>query len=71
VMDVFGARMISRRFDHGIETRLYQKDLRTVLDTASEVGQELPAGAVILRQIEKLMDEGRGRDDFAALIDML
>ncbi|MBX3664831.1 MAG: NAD(P)-dependent oxidoreductase [Burkholderiales bacterium] len=71
VMDLFGRRMVERNFDNGIDTRLYHKDLGIVLDLAHESRVALPAGALVLQQINALMGQDRGREDLAALITVL
>lgn len=71
VMDIFGKRMVERNFANGIDTRLYHKDLGMVLDLAHEAGVALPAGALVMQQINALMGQGRGRDDMGVLITLL
>lgn len=71
VMEVFGARMVSRNFANGIDTRLYHKDLGIVLDLAHGAQVPAPAAALVLQQINALMAQDRGRDDLAALITVL
>ena len=46
VLDLFGARMASRDFSAGIESRLYHKDLDIALNLAHQEGTALPAAAV-------------------------
>lgn len=71
VMEVFGARMVSRNFGNGIDTRLYHKDLGIVLDLAHDARVPAPAAALVQQQINALMAQDRGRDDLAALITVL
>ena len=71
VMEIFGKRMVDRNFANGIDTRLYHKDLGMVLDLAHEAGIALPAGALVMQQINALMGQGRGRDDMGVLITLL
>lgn len=71
VMELFGRRMVERNFANGIDTRLYHKDLGIVLDLAHEACVAMPAGALVLQQINALMGQGRGRDDLGALITIL
>lgn len=68
VLDVFGGRMATRQFDDGIETRLYHKDLQTVLTLARSLGVSLPAGDVVMRFLDELMAEGNDRNDLSALV---
>lgn len=71
VMELFGKRMVERNFGNGIDTRLYHKDLGIVLDLAHEACVAMPAGALVMQQINALMGQGRGRDDLGALITIL
>lgn len=71
VMELFGKRMVERNFAHGIDTRLYHKDLGIVLELAREAGIASPGGAAVMQQINALMGQGRGQDDLAALITVL
>lgn len=71
VMEIFGKRMVDRNFANGIDTRLYHKDLGMVLDLAHEAGIALPAGALVMQQINALMGQDRGRDDMGVLITLL
>jgi 2-hydroxy-3-oxopropionate reductase len=71
VLDLFGARMIERRFDAGIPIRLYDKDLRMVLQLAADAGQPLPAAHLVMAHIEQLMTDGRGDSDLSVLISAI
>lgn len=71
VMEVFGARMVSKDFANGIDTRLYHKDLGIVLELAHGAQVPAPAAALVLQQINALMAQNRGHDDLAALITVL
>ncbi len=71
VMEIFGKRMVERNFANGIDTRLYHKDLGMVLDLAHQAGIALPAGALVMQQINALMGQDRGRDDMGVLITLL
>ena len=71
VLDLFGERMIERRFEAGIPIRLYDKDLRMVLELATRTGQEVPAARVVMAHLEQLMAGGSGDKDLSLLIDAL
>lgn len=71
VLDLFGERMIDRRFEAGIPIRLYDKDLRMVLQLAADTGQPLPAAHVVMAHIERLMADGRGDNDLSMLISAI
>jgi 2-hydroxy-3-oxopropionate reductase len=71
VLDLFGARMVAREFNAGIETRLYHKDLHTVLDMAREARQPVPAASMVMRHIDTLMNEQAGGKDLSILIELV
>ena len=71
VLDVFGARMASRDFRAGIESRLYHKDLDIALRLAHDRGAALPAASLTMQFINALMGRERGRDDLSALIAVI
>jgi 2-hydroxy-3-oxopropionate reductase len=71
VLDLFGERMVERRFEAGIPVRLYDKDLRMVLRLAADTGQRLPAAQIVMAHIEQLMTDGRGDHDLSVLISAL
>ena len=71
VLDLFGARMASRDFGAGIESRLYHKDLDIALGLAHERGAALPAAALTMQFVNALIGRGRERDDLSALITVV
>jgi 2-hydroxy-3-oxopropionate reductase len=71
VLDVFGERMAQRQFTPGMATRLYDKDLNVVLDLAAEVGQPVPAAAVVRKHLDRLVARGDADKDLAALIQIV
>jgi 2-hydroxy-3-oxopropionate reductase len=71
VLDLFGARMVAREFNAGIETRLYHKDLHTVLDMAREARQPVPAASLVMHHIDTLMNEQAGGKDLSVLIELV
>lgn len=70
VLDLFGSRMASRDFRAGIETRLYHKDLGTVMDLFHRLHIEAPAAERTEDYVDALVAQGRGSDDLAALISL-
>lgn len=71
VLDFFGRRMVERDFAAGIESRLYHKDMRIVLELAHELGLALPAAALTMQNINALMGRGEGGDDLSSLIKVV
>ena len=71
VLDLFGKRMVEREFSAGIETRLYHKDLHIVLALAHELGQGVPAAALVMQHINALVGRGESRNDLSALLRII
>lgn len=71
VLELFGKRMVERDFAAGIEARLYHKDLDIVLGLAHELGQALPAGALVMQHINALIGRRQGGSDLSALITVI
>jgi 2-hydroxy-3-oxopropionate reductase len=71
VLDVFGERMAQRQFTPGMATRLYDKDLKIVLDLAREAGQNLPAALVVRTHLDDMVARGDADKDLAALIQIV
>jgi 2-hydroxy-3-oxopropionate reductase len=71
VLELFGKRMVERDFAAGIEARLYHKDLDIVLALAHELGQALPAGALVMQHINALIGRRQGGSDLSALITVI
>lgn len=71
VLDLFGKRMVERRFENGIDTRLYYKDLDIALNLAHELGLAVPAAALTMQNVNALIGRGEGRNDLSALIKVV
>jgi 2-hydroxy-3-oxopropionate reductase len=71
VMELFGKRMVERDFSAGIETRLYHKDLAIALGVAHELGQALPAAAVVMQHVNGAIGAGDGRSDLSAILKVI
>ncbi|MGZ8203501.1 MAG: NAD(P)-dependent oxidoreductase [Burkholderiales bacterium] len=68
VLELFGKRMVDRDFSAGIETRLYHKDLAIVLGIAHELGQGLPAAAVVMQHVNAAIGSGWANDDLSSIL---
>jgi 2-hydroxy-3-oxopropionate reductase len=71
VLELFGARMASRDFKAGIESRLYHKDLDIALSLAHDCGVALPAAALTMQHVNALIGSERGHHDLSALITLV
>lgn len=68
VINVLGPKMVDHDFAPGFMIKLLQKDLRLVMDAASELGTPLPGTALAHQLYAALEAEGRGDDGTQALI---
>lgn len=71
VLELFGKKMVERDFAAGIETRLYHKDLKIVLDLAHGLGQGLPGASVAMQFLNGLMGQEKGAEDLSSLITLI
>ena len=68
VLEVFGARMVTRDFIAGVEARLHHKDFAILLHEAHRLGCPLPVAGQVGQQLNALMGLGMGRLDTAVLL---
>ncbi|MDZ7729405.1 MAG: NAD(P)-dependent oxidoreductase [Dehalococcoidia bacterium] len=66
-----GPRAASGDFAPGFMVELQQKDLRLVMETASESLTPLPGSAIVQQLLRSLEAHGRGRDGTQAIVDAL
>jgi 2-hydroxy-3-oxopropionate reductase len=71
VLEMHGARMVSRDFTPGFKARLHRKDLRIVVDTAAQLDIALPQSALIAQHLNALVGMGCGEEDSAAVVKVL
>ena len=71
VLELFGKKMIERDFAAGIETRLYHKDLKIVLDLAHGLGQGLPGAGVAMQFINAAIARGDGTNDLSSILKVI
>ena len=71
VLDVHGRRMIERDFAPGGRAALHAKDAHIILDTAAELGLDLPSFTVVAAAFDRLVAAGGGDLDHSALITLL
>lgn len=71
VLEVMGARMVERRFEHGVDCRLHHKDFAILMGEAHRLGVPLPVAAVVWQQLNALMAGGGARLDTSALVTVL
>ena len=68
VLDSHGGRMLAHDFKPGFKSKLHQKDMRIVLETAHELGIALPGAALATQMINALVGGGGGEDDSCAIL---
>ncbi|MGH7716348.1 MAG: 2-hydroxy-3-oxopropionate reductase [Vulcanimicrobiaceae bacterium] len=71
ILDAHGQRMLDGNFAPGFKSKLHQKDMRIVTQTAQESGLDAPAAKLVLDRFNKLVDGGGGEKDHSALRTLL
>ena len=67
ILEVHGQRMLDDNYRPGFKTKLQQKDLNIVLQSAYEMGLALPGTALAMQHLNALMGSGEGELDSAAI----
>ena len=70
-LKVLGAKILAGDMKPAFMVDLQLKDLRLVMETAQKVGQLLPGTKLSTELLQKLADQGRGRDGTQAFIDII
>jgi len=71
VINVLGPKMAAHDFAPGFMVRLQQKDLRLVMQAASEMSVSLPGAALVHQLFAAVEAEGRGDEGTQALVRVL
>jgi 2-hydroxy-3-oxopropionate reductase len=71
IMEIHGKRMLDNDFKPGFKTKLHQKDLKIVMQTAHEIGLALPASALVAQHLNALMGSGEGELDSSAIVKVI
>jgi 2-hydroxy-3-oxopropionate reductase len=71
ILEVHGQRMLDNDFRPGFKTRLHQKDLKIVMDTAHQLGLALPGTAIVAQHMNALMGSGDGELDSSAIVKVI
>ncbi len=71
ILEVHGKRMLDNNYQPGFKTKLHQKDMNIVLQTAKELGLALPAAALVMQHMNALMGTGDGELDSAAVMKII
>jgi len=71
ILEVHGQRMLDDNYQPGFKTKLHQKDLNIVLQSAYEMGLALPGTALAMQQLNALLGAGEGELDSAAIMKVV
>ena len=71
ILEVHGQRMLDENYQPGFKTKLHQKDLNIVLQSAFEMGLALPGTALALQHLNALMGAPEGELDSAAIMKVV
>ena len=70
-MDNRARTMLERHFDHGFAIDWMRKDFGIVFDEAARLGASLPFTELADQNYQKLQEQGHGRWDTSAVIELL
>ena len=71
ILEVHGKRMLDNDYTPGFKTRLHQKDLNIVMQTAKELGLALPGAALVMQHLNALMGTGAADLDSSAMMKVV
>lgn len=71
ILEVHGQRMLDDNYTPGFKTKLHHKDLQIVMQTAAELGLNLPGAQLSLQHLAALMDADAGELDSAAIMQVV
>ena len=70
-LKVLGAKILAGDMKPAFMVDLQLKDLRLVMEAAQKVRQPLPGTKLSTELLQKLADQGRGRDGTQAMVDVI
>ncbi|HWR76560.1 MAG TPA: 2-hydroxy-3-oxopropionate reductase [Thiobacillus sp.] len=71
ILEVHGKRMLDNAYPPGFKTRLHRKDMNIVMQTANELGLDLPGAALVTQHLDALMNAGDAELDSAAVMKVV
>ncbi len=71
ILEVHGKRMLDNEYKPGFKTKLHQKDMNIVMQTAKELGLSLPGAALVMQHLNALMGIGGAELDSAAVMKIV
>ncbi|MBS1661275.1 MAG: NAD(P)-dependent oxidoreductase [Bacteroidetes bacterium] len=69
-LSITGDKIIRRDFNPGFKLELYRKDLNIARQAALERALEFPGTELLFREMDSLLQKGKGALDFSALIQV-
>ena len=70
-LECLGPKIVVGDLKPAFMVDLQLKDLRLVMDFAEKIGQPLPGTKLAMELLEKLSEQGRGKDGTQALVDII
>ena len=71
VLEVHGERILAGNYKPGFRAALYAKDYRIAAATIAEYDTAAPVSTLVHQLVNRLIDTGRGEDDYSALATIL
>jgi 2-hydroxy-3-oxopropionate reductase len=71
ILEVHGKRMLDNDYTPGFKTKLHQKDINIVMQTAKELGLALPGAALVMQHLNALMGTGGAELDSSAVMKIV
>jgi 2-hydroxy-3-oxopropionate reductase len=71
ILEVHGKRMLDNDYTPGFKTKLHQKDINIVMQTAKELGLSLPGAALVMQHLNALMGTGDAELDSSAVMKIV
>jgi 2-hydroxy-3-oxopropionate reductase len=71
ILEVHGKRMLDNEYKPGFKTKLHQKDMNIVMQTAKELGLALPGASLVMQHLNALMGTGDAELDSAAVMKIV
>ncbi len=71
ILEIHGKRMLDNNYQPGFKTKLHQKDMNIVMQTAKELGLALPAAALVMQHMNALIGSGDAELDSAAVMKVV
>ncbi|MEY2633284.1 MAG: hypothetical protein RIR00_1938 [Pseudomonadota bacterium] len=71
ILENHGQRMLDRNFKPGFKSWMHQKDMNIVMQSAHELGLQLPGAAATAQMFNAMVGSGLGEEDSIAVLKLL